>query len=201
VITQDAPYYRAHVDLVAEGALYTRQVRQVEIRGRQTQFVVPVGFRVWSVTLDPGFLIPHWTPELRSQAKVTTPYWRALALHRQGQSDQALKTLAAALRSVPTPDRYGARFVLEMGIGQVLVDQKRWSEARTHLTSALASPIRRAEVLPWVYFYLARIAQETGDEAGLREAVQAAMSADAAHNTGAADAARTFLQKAAVPGT
>ena len=94
----------------------------------------------------------------------------------------AIAEYRAALERVPTPDLYGAGFVLEYGWARALRAQHRWKEAKTHWLNALRRPTRRPTLLPWAYFRLVEIAKREGDLRGLRQAAQAAISADAAVN-------------------
>ena len=102
-----------------------------------------------------------------------------------------------ALEQETAPDLYGARFTLELGLGQLLLAQNKFAEARKHLEAAIASPSRRANVLPWAYFYLARVAKELNDEELLRRAVNDAITADAnvGGRTGVSRQARALLNR------
>jgi hypothetical protein len=100
-----------------------------------------------------------------------------------------------ALGNVPGLDLYGERFLLEYGLARVYADQHKMPEAKVHLDAALASPTRRADTLPWAYYGQALFAKGIKDEGLLRQAVNAAASAEAVapSPTGAADLARALL--------
>lgn len=69
-ISQTAPFYQLSVEVLAMGeSNKQRIVRTVELRGAQTDFTLPVGFKVRSVVVDPQFLVPHWTPEYHAEAE------------------------------------------------------------------------------------------------------------------------------------
>jgi hypothetical protein len=195
VITQSAPYYRATLEVLAEGDEDNRFVREVEVSGARTEFVLPVKFRARAVVLDPHFKVLRWTPEYRSQVLAVAPAIRAMEKSFRGSHAEAESELKAILDHVPTPDLYAARFFAEYGLARVFMNQGRWKEAKLHLEASLASPTRRADTLPWVYFFLAQAAKELGDDSTLRRAVEAAVSADAAvgGRTGASGAARALL--------
>ncbi|HEX5702483.1 MAG TPA: M1 family aminopeptidase [Pyrinomonadaceae bacterium] len=67
-ITQAAPYYRTTLQIEIEGDNGRRLLRNVRVGGARTTFVVPVGFRARSVTLDPHYHVLRWTPEYRAAA-------------------------------------------------------------------------------------------------------------------------------------
>lgn len=195
VITQPAPYYRATLEVLAEGDGYERFVREVEVSGARTEFILPVKFRARAVALDPHFEALRWTPEYRAETAAVAPSVRAMEKSFGGNHAEAERELKAILGRAATPDLYAARFFAEYGLGRVYMNQGRWGEARLHLEASLAAPSRRADTLPWVYFFLAQAAKELHDDAALRRAVDAAVSADAAAggHTGAAGAARALL--------
>lgn len=194
VVTQSPPFYRATVELLTEGDERTL-VRSVELRGERTVFVFPVSFRVRSVSVDPRFLVLHRTPEYRALRSAMGAYLRSNIEREQGKFDVAERLLRDALAQENAPDIHGARFVLELGLGQLLLAQNKFAEAREHLEAAIASPSRRANVLPWAYFYLARVAKELNDVVMLRRAVEGAITSDAGigGRTGVSRQARALL--------
>lgn len=68
-ITQAAPYYRATMQIEIQGGKDQRVVREVRVSGAETEFAVPVKFRVQSITLDPHYLVLRWTPEYHAAAE------------------------------------------------------------------------------------------------------------------------------------
>lgn len=69
VISQTAPFYQLSVEIHAIGDNNKQRIiKTVELRGAQTEFELPAGFKVRSVLVDPQFLVPHWTPEYRTEA-------------------------------------------------------------------------------------------------------------------------------------
>lgn len=177
-VSQTPPFYRADVEVRAEGKDGQRLTRIIRINGPRTEFLWPVNFKVRSLTLDPHFLILHWTPEYKAEAEALAPYTQASRTLSEGKFSQADEEFSAALARVSEPDIYGARFMLEYGQAMVYYNEKKWGEARTHLMAALASPSRRADQLSRLYLRLAEINKELRDEAALRRAVEQAVGAD-----------------------
>jgi aminopeptidase N len=178
IITQSPPFYRATVELLIEGDDNRNFVRSVELRGERTELTLPVNFRVRAATVDPHFLVLHRTPEYRALRSAMGAYLRSNIEREQGKFDAAERLLREALAQEATPDLYGSHFTLELGLGQLLLAQNKFAEAKEHLEAAIASPSRRANVLPWAYFYLARVAKELNDVILLRRAVDGAITAD-----------------------
>ena len=73
VITQAAPYYRATIEVELEGTEGQRSIHRIKVSGARTGFVLPVKFRVHSITLDPHYLILRWTPEYHAAAEAARP--------------------------------------------------------------------------------------------------------------------------------
>lgn len=194
-ITQSPPFYRLAVEIVVEGDDHQKLVRTLELRSARTEFTIPISFRARSVAVDPHFLILNRTPEYRALRSAMGAYVRSNIEREQGKFEAAEKLLRDALARETAPDLYGARFTLELGLGQLLLAQNKFHEARHHLEAAIANPSRRATVLPWAYFYLARVAKELKDEPALRRAVDGAISADAiiGGRTGISQQARALL--------
>jgi len=68
-ITQAAPFYRATMEIELEGAAGQRLIHKIKVSGARTEFVLPVGFVVHSITLDPHYLVLRWTPEYHAAAE------------------------------------------------------------------------------------------------------------------------------------
>jgi hypothetical protein len=201
IITQSPPYYQATVEIQAKSSDCQQIARSVEIRGPRTEFTWPVKFQVKSVVLDPDFKVLHWTPEYRAEGTALVPYWQGLVKWQEGKSAEAQQILTTALAQAPVPDLYAVHFMLEEGWARVLQGdkslskEKKFSEMKVHLEKALASPVRRPDRLPWVYYFLATVAKQLNDEATLRRAVEGAITSDAAlgGRTGWGSAARALL--------
>ncbi len=196
-ITQSAPYFRATVEVLIEGDDYQTALQTVELRSERTEFVFPLTFRARSLTVDPHFFVLHRTPEWRALQPAFRANLRARDARDKQQSEEAETILREALAAVTEPDLYGVRFSLEFAMGQLLVDRKRFAEAKTHLQSALAQPTRRKELLARVYVSLAHAAKGLNDEALLRAALSGAESAVAATGEGVDEVreARNLLAK------
>lgn len=194
-IKQPAPYYRATIEIEATGSDGRRLARMVEVSGPRTEFTWRVSFAVKTVTLDPHFLTLRWTPEYRAEAIAMIQYTRGDLRLMQGQLDEAYKEFNAGLDHVPVPDSHGLRFMLEYGLAQSLIDRKKMDEAMPHIRAALASPVRRADILPWVYLQMATVARRLNDEVTLRWAINAVVTAEnaAGARAGAAEQARSLL--------
>jgi tetratricopeptide (TPR) repeat protein len=196
-ITQNAPYYRAKVEIETRGNYAERRKTAIEVRGARTEFTIPVKFKAQTVELDPHYLFLRWTPEYRAEADALAEYMKANRKRNEGKSDEAQNIFEGALKSVPQPDLYGAEFMLRYGLARIFISQKKWSDARTQLEIAISSPTRPAEVLPRAYLQLARAFKETGDKDALKRAVDAAIAADAAigGRTGVTLQVRTLINK------
>ena len=194
-ITQPEPLYRAEIQVEAKGVNYETASRQVRLEGAQTEFTWAISFRAASVELDPHFLVLHWLPGLRAKAQARGPAFRASYLREDGKLDEAEAILRDALAHLPQPDPYGAQFVDEYETARLLMKKKSWRDAAAHFDAALAAPSRDPEVLPWLFYHYAEVAQALHDDAKLRWAVDGAASADAAlrASSGAAGMARALL--------
>jgi hypothetical protein len=179
-IIQPPLYFRATVEVLVEGDDQQTAMQSVELGSQRTEFAFPVKFQTRAVTVDPHYLVLHRTPELRALRPALGAQARASLERNKQHFDQAEKILREALGQTIDPDLYGARFTLLVSLGQVFLEQKRFDEAKTHLQMALASPSRRAEVLPRAYLSLAKAAKALNDEGTLKFAVNGAITAEAA---------------------
>ena len=194
-INQTAPYYRVNVEIKATGD-EQNFTKTIELRGEKTEFAFPLNFRARSVAIDPNFKVLHWTDEYLRLKPALGAYLRSNIEREQGNSDAAESLLKKALEQETKEDVYGARFLLEMGLGQLYLGQNKFEEAKKYLEAAVSNPSRRAAVLPWAYFYLARAAQGLNDKKTMNRAIENAISAETAvgGRTGAAKAARSLLR-------
>lgn len=164
------------VRLAGEGCPATR--RHLTLSGLVTRFRWQIPCHIDSVTLDPNFQLLHWTPEYRAVATTLAPYTRANLLLASGADADAEAAFRAALVDAPAANPHGLGFMLQYGLAQALSAQGKFGVAREHLEAALASPVQRPTILPWVYLELARVARQLGDDALLRQAVRGAEAAD-----------------------
>jgi aminopeptidase N len=179
-ISQPSPYFRARVEILLEGDEYQASVQNVELQSARTEFSFPAKFRVRALTVDPHYLVLHRTPPLRALKAAMGAHIQASVERNKKQFEAAEKILRDALEKATDPDPYGARFTLQVSLGQVFLEQKRFAEAKASLQAALANPGRRAEVLPRAYLYLAQAAKGLQDETVLNFAVNSAIAAEAA---------------------
>jgi tetratricopeptide (TPR) repeat protein len=147
--------------------------------------------------VDPHFLVLNRTPQFRALKSAFAANIRARGERFWKRYTEAEKILREALEIESDPDIYGARFSIEVALGQLFAEQKKFAEAKIYLQTALARPSRRAEILPSVYLSLAKVAKELNDEETLKRAVSGAIAAEAAlgGDTGAASEARSLLSK------
>ena len=197
MITQAQPSYRTTIEVLVEGDEYQTSLHTIELRDERTEFSFPVKFRARSVTVDPHFLVLNRTPQFRALKSAFAAHIRARDERRLNRFDEAEKILREALEKESDPDIYGARFTIEVALGQLFAEQKKFAEAKTYLQTALARAARRADILPSAYLSLAKVAKELNDEATLKYAVSGAISAEAAlgGDTGVASEARSLLSK------
>src|SRR5207244_2849506 len=127
---------------------YQSAVQTVELRSARTEFSFPVKFRVHALTVDPHYLVLHRTPELRALKSAVGAQVRASIEREKKQFEVAEKILREALEKETDPDLHGARFTLQVALGQLYLAQKKFTEAKTSLLAALENPSRRAQVLP-----------------------------------------------------
>jgi aminopeptidase N len=62
-ITQSGPYYRASLEVLAEGVEGRQQTSTIEVDGPRTEFTLFAKWAVQTVLLDPHFQVLRWTPE------------------------------------------------------------------------------------------------------------------------------------------
>lgn len=174
-VRQTAPYYLLTAEAVFEGQGQRRK-QVIQIKGGDTAVTFRMPFSVTKVRLDPGFDIPRWTPENREQAETLRPLVQATNLLQSGRAAEALQQL----RSEVTPEKplSEKRFLVDVFLFFVESDSRRPNEAKQHLEAALASPKRRLELLPLLYYRRALQALNDGDRAALEESVSMAVQAE-----------------------
>jgi hypothetical protein len=178
-IHQDAPYYRATPELYFVGSACRHETHTVRITGAETPFQFSVDWTVDSLQLDPHFYVPHWTPTFRAEAGAMAPVIHLVSTMFSGKLDTAMAEGQRALATVPAPDTYGERFMLEWILGEIAMRQQQWDVARAHLEAALESPSRRPYPQLWVYFDLATAARHLNDAALLQNILNGAITTDA----------------------
>jgi tetratricopeptide (TPR) repeat protein len=179
-ITQRTPLYRQRLEVELTGTNGERATHTLDASEALTRFAWATPFRVRSVVLDPHFKVLHWEPGLHAAALARAPALRGFQLSDAGKFDEAEAELRSALATIAQPDAYGARYWIEYALGYTLMARKSWAEAEQHFDSALAAPTRDSNTLPFLYWRYAQVARNLGDDARLRWAVDAAVSADAA---------------------
>jgi hypothetical protein len=177
-ITQPSPYYRLSLDLLVEGGPYESTVTKISVDGPTSEITLPVNFHVRRVTVDPRYLVVHWTPELRSKSAALATITRANFERVEGNRDAARRDFEGALRSTPTPDEWSVAFRSYIGLARLAMSQRDWATARADFLSALQSPTRPVEELPWAYYRLASVAAQLKEPALLEWAAAGARTAD-----------------------
>jgi hypothetical protein len=174
-VRQAMPYYLLTAQSVFEGD-GKQQKQEIQIRGEETSLSFRAPFSVTRVRLDPDFDIPRWTPENREQAEKLRPLVQATGLLQEGRAAEAFKQL----RSELTPERPASekRFLVDVFLFFVESGSGRPKEAKQHLEAALASPERRLDLLPLLYYRRAQQALSDGDRALLEESVSMAVRAE-----------------------
>jgi hypothetical protein len=179
IITQDAPFYQADLEVEITGTQCQRLTHTVLIKDAESKLTLQIPFSVKAVEVDPHYFVPHWTPEYRAQATALAPALHAELTYWSGKSVDAKEECNRALLNLMTPDLYGQRFLLEWILGQISMHEKQWEAAKTHFEAALASPSRQLCVQMWLYLYLAITGKELHDAALLRDVVNGATSTEA----------------------
>jgi hypothetical protein len=196
--------YRATVALFIAGATPADTLTlSLALDGSSTRFAQRIPFRAQSVTVDPHFLVAHWPQDLSEQLHGSAPVLRVNWLDQLGHTREAFASLAAALDSIPYPDRWAVRYQLEYSAAWMYLRDNRWSDARQQMTGALAlrdtpaaqslpcrSPGGSCSV-PWGYYLIANAARQLGDSTGVCQAVDNALAADSAGKWGAAAATQS----------
>jgi peptidase M1-like protein len=179
-ITQPTPLYRERLEVELTGENGEHATHPVDASGAVTRFAWATPFRVRSVVVDPHFKVLHWEPWLHAAALARAPALRGFQLSDAGKFDEAEAELRGALATIVQPDANGARYWIEYALGYTFMARKSWVEAEQHFDAALAAPTRDPNTLPFLYWRYAQAAKNLHDDARLRWAADAAVSADAA---------------------
>ena len=179
-VSQEAPFYRQKLELELEGFDGEHVLHTLEVKEANTEFSISAKFRVRSVVLDPHFYVLHWLPELRADAHARGPALRAFQLTDAGKFAEAEAELRRSLANLPQPDGNGSLYWTEYSLAYLFMAKKDWAEAQRHFDAAIAAPSRDLDSLPLLYYRYGQLAKSINDDAKLRWAVNAAVSADAA---------------------
>jgi hypothetical protein len=195
-VTQTPPYYQLNLEVLLEGESNRTLTQTIKIDGPQTDIEIPVDFHVRQVTLDPHFVVLHWTPEFHAEAKALGEVTAANFDRIQGKKEQARTGFSAAITSAVTPDTGGVVFRSEVGLGRLAMSAQSWPEAKIHFMNALSAPVRPADELPWAYYRLANVAEQLKDDGLLGWAVSGTITADSLLTapTGAAIGVQAFMK-------
>jgi Peptidase family M1 domain len=174
-VRQIAPHYLLTAEVVVEGQGQQRK-QIIRIKGEDTVIALKMPFAVTKLRLDPGFDIPRWTPENREQAEILRPLVQATSLLQEGRAAEALRQLRAEV--TPEKPLSERRFMADVFLFFVESGSRRPNEAKQHLEAALASPKRRVDLLPLLYYRQALQALNDGDQAALEESVSQAIQAE-----------------------
>lgn len=194
-IAQLPPLYRMRLEVELTGQDGRLATRTVDVKEERTEVSWTTDLKVRSVTLDPHFHVLHWLPELRAGAAARGPAFRAFQLSDAGKYEEAEAVLKKALDNLPQPDGHGAQYWTEYALAYLFAAKKDWAQAERHFDAAIAAPSRDLDTLPFLFCRYAQMSKTRHDDAKLRWAVDAAISADAAAGgrTGASYWARSFL--------
>ena len=194
-ITQAVPVFRAATTAAVVANDGRPTVHSLRLIGPDTSVRWQATPGAVRVELDPDHRLLRWTPLSRARAEALRSYTLADWERRFGDREKALVLYRDGLQKLPPEDSHGARFLLESGLGRVLLDSGDLVESQRILESALSQVRREPEVLPRVYLDLARVAQKANNLELARRAGQAAIDADRLVNnaTGAAVDARALL--------
>jgi tetratricopeptide (TPR) repeat protein len=195
-IRQSEPAYRATVQLRLTGARRERRTIAAAVDGPVTRLTLRPGFRVIAVELDPDDHLLRWTPAFRAEADALAQVSQGYFLRSDGKFEQAKAVYENVLRSSPSADRYGSRFMARRGLAAIALGQQKWDEVKTQYLAALAEPNPPPRELPWAYQGLATAAKHLKDQALLERAVSQAVAADARlqQPTGAGRTAEALLR-------
>jgi hypothetical protein len=172
-VIQREPFYRAKLELIAEGVDTARATAVLSVDGPSTPFAIDAPFPVRALTLDPDYRVLRWTTDMRDLAE-------SFRLVTRAQAQPNVEAYRTALAQLPSPDRHGVAFLAHTALMRLLIQGKQLDEAWDQGLAAVESPTRDPYVLPSVYLELARMAQGRGDTNRLRWAAEAAIAADAA---------------------
>ena len=195
-IVQHGTPYALAIDVAVIGA-HDRHIQTVTLTGERTTFAIATPFD--RLELDPHYTVLHWTPEYRAEAEAFADCTRAYEKRAEGDLPAAAALFQTALDRAPPPaaDRYGVRFLIELGFGRLLQRQGDRVAARAHLLAAVAAPSPAPEHLPRAYLYLAELAADDHDRDAVQRFARAATDAEAAggHPIGIAAAVAQLIAR------
>ena len=196
-VRQGDSTFGAVLEIEARGA-GRNAVRYVTVRGRTSPFAWTLPFEADTVVLDPHYRVLRWTEAIKTRAAALAEFTRADWNRRFGDRQRAIEEFQSALRSTVVPDPYGVEFLVRLGLARALAARGEAGPARAQLDTALRAAVRPAEILPFAYLEVGRLAQRAGDTVSLRWAVSAVESMEAAGGvrTGALGQVRALLRTA-----
>ncbi|MGH7725319.1 MAG: hypothetical protein ACREOU_07810 [Candidatus Eiseniibacteriota bacterium] len=178
-IAQPPPAYHVNLELEIV-TVKGRHSRTIRLTDPVTRSVFAEADSLIDVRLDPHYRILHWTPEYAAEAAALVPDTRARLMLQEGRTAEVESLLVRALAGVKEPDVYGATFMMANTLARLAEDRKDWKSAAALAEQAVASPIRRPDILPFTYLRLARVSQQLDRWERVAFAARAALTADAA---------------------
>lgn len=193
-ILQEPSSFKQTVNVEVRGTGCNKIVRPVRIDGGKSVATIAIPFRAIAVELDPDFQVLHWTDDYFQEAKALVAYTLANHQLMDGKTQEAVGLFEESIKNLTHPDTHGLQFRLHYGYSQALMDLNRLEDARKNAEAALRSPVRRADLLPWVYLHLATLAEKLNDSALFCYAYRSTVASDleAGGHTGAAQIVKNF---------
>ena len=188
VIVQSPPVYHPNLELEIVGVNGTH-TRTMRLTGPVTRGVFAEADSLIDVRLDPHYRVLHWTPEYAAEAAALVPDTRARLMLQAGRTAEVESLLVHALADVREPDVHGGTFLFASTLARLAEDRHDWKAAAALADRAIASPTRRADILPFTYLRLARVSERLGRWDRVALAARAALAADAASGSRAGIAA------------
>jgi hypothetical protein len=179
VIAQSSPRYHLSLELEIETVKGTHS-RTIRLTDAVTRCVFAEADSLIDVRLDPHYRVLHWTPEYAAEAAALVPDTRSRLMLQEGRKAEVESLLVHALAGVREPDVYGVTFMITNTLARLAEDRLDWKSAAALAERAIASPIRRQDLLPFTYLRLGRVSERLGRWERVAFAARAALAADAA---------------------
>lgn len=178
-IAQSSPAYHVNLELEIVTVKGTHS-RTIRLSDPMTRYVFAEADTVIDVRLDPHYRVLHWTPEYTAEAAALVPDTRSRLMLQEGHTAEVETLLVHALAGTAQPDVYGATFMIANTLARLAEDRHDWKSAAALEERAIASPIRRPDILPFTYLRLARVSARLDRWERVAFAARAALTADAA---------------------